>query len=153
MEVYLIVLVAVVAAFFVLKKIAGCMLKSVVFVVLIAVVLGGYMSKKLPTKEEHQSAMMKAVNELVDDEARAHGLGDNELTRLGKGTLASVVEAALSSRLELDNYYVFNTTHIRYKGKDKIVSVGVLGHVFTFDKDMLREALGNISLKDIETGF
>jgi hypothetical protein len=26
-------------------------------------------------------------------------------------------------------------------GKDELTSVGILGHVFTFDKDMLRERL------------
>ena len=44
-------------------------------------------------------------------------------------------------KLRVNDYYLFNTTHVHMNGKDKVLSVGVLGHVFTFDKDKLRETL------------
>ena len=48
---------------------------------------------------------------------------------------------ALNSKLEVDNYLIFNTTHVELDGENKTLSLGVLGHVFTFDKEMLRDAL------------
>ena len=36
---------------------------------------------------------------------------------------------------------IFNTTSVRLDGESKTLSLGLLGHVFTFDKKMLREKL------------
>ena len=94
-----------------------------------------------PDKKAHKEAMMKAVAEYVDEEAEKHGLGDGLLSELGKGLVRSAAGAAIDLKLREDDYYLFNTTHVRLDGKDKTLSLGVLGHVFTFDKDMLREAL------------
>ena len=53
----------------------------------------------------------------------------------------AVKAAALNLKLRVNNYYLWNTTHVRLQGKDQLLSVGLLGHVFTFDKQMLREKL------------
>ncbi len=83
---------------------------------------------------------MEAVNEFVEEET-VDKLGDNILAKLGKGVVVKTVETALNSKLKVDNYYLFNTTHVRLKGEDQILSVGMFGHVFTFDKQMLRDKL------------
>lgn len=110
----------------------------VIVIILLVAVL---MTQTVPTKEEHKEAMMKAVNEYLDEEAANHGLGDNLLTDFAKGIASKAVETALNSKLKVDNYYVLNTTHVRLNGENQILSVGVFGHVFTFDKEMLREKL------------
>ena len=51
------------------------------------------------------------------------------------------IEVALNSKLEVDNYLIFNTTHVQLGEETKTLSLGILGHVFTFDKQMLRDAL------------
>jgi hypothetical protein len=109
----------------------------VVVIVLLVAVL---MTMTVPDKQEHKEAMMKAINEFVEEEA-VDKLGDNVLAKLGKSVVVKTVETALNSKLKVDNYYLFNTTHVRLKGEDKVLSVGVFGHVFTFDKKMLREKL------------
>ena len=112
-----------------------------IFVLLIIVGVGVVMLLTKPDKKAHKEAMMKAVAEYVDEEAEKHGLGDGLLSELGKGLVRSAAGAAIDLKLREDDYYLFNTTHVRLDGKDKTLSLGVLGHVFTFDKDMLREAL------------
>ena len=112
-----------------------------IFVLLIIIGLGFVMFLTKPDKKAHKEAMMKAVAEYVDEEAEKHGLGDGLLSELGKGLVRSAAGAAIDLKLREDDYYLFNTTHVRLDGKDKTLSLGVLGHVFTFDKDMLREAL------------
>ncbi len=106
-------------------------------VLLIAVV----MVKTVPDKKAHKQAMMEAVKAFVDDEASQRGLGDNILTDLGKGIVNKTIEVALNSKLEVDNYLLFNTTYVELDDERKTLSLGILGHVFTFDKEMLREAL------------
>ena len=99
------------------------------------------MGRTVPDKKAHKEAMMEAVRAYVDDEAIEHGLGDNILTDLGKGIVNKTIEVALNSKLEVDNYFLFNTTHVELGDETKTLSLGVFGHVFTFDKEMLRDAL------------
>lgn len=84
---------------------------------------------------------MKAVEEYVEEEADNRGFNDNMLTNIGKNVVVKAVETALNSKLKVNNYYVLNTTHVRLNGKNQVLSLGVFGHVFTFDKKMLREKL------------
>ena len=55
------------------------------------------------------------------------------------------MKTALNSKLKFDNYYIFNRTHVKLDGEDKTLSLGILGQVITFDKDMLRENLEEAS--------
>ena len=112
-------------------------LLTIVIILLVAVL----MTQTVPDKRAHKEAMMKAVKELVDEEAENRGFKDNGLTRIGKSIVNSAIETALNSKLKVDNYYLFNNTHIRQGEENKLLSVGIFGHVFTFDKKMLREAL------------
>ena len=102
-------------------------------IVIVAVVA---MAKTVPDKKAHKKAMMEAVNEEATER-----MGDNVLTDLGKGIVTKTIEVALNSKLEVDNYLVCNTTHVKMDGETQILSLGILGHVFTFDKQMLRDAL------------
>ena len=44
-------------------------------------------------------------------------------------------------KLEMHDYLIFNTTYVKLKGEEQMLSVGLFGHVFTFDSQMLREKL------------
>ena len=109
-------------------------------VIIILLLVAVLMVLTVPDKQQHKEAMMEAINEYVEEEA-VDKLGDNVLAKLGKGVIVKTVETALNSKLKVDNYYLFNTTHVRMKGEDQILSAGLFGHVFTFDKEMLREKL------------
>lgn len=63
------------------------------------------------------------------------------LTKIGKAVINKGIEVALNTKLKVHNYYLLNTTSVRLDGKDQLLSVGVLGQVITFDKDMLKERL------------
>ena len=110
----------------------------IVAIILLLLVL---MTQMVPDKQAHKEAMMEAITEYVDEEADQRGFGDNVLTKLGKGVVLKTIETALNSKLKVDNYFILNTTHVRLKGEDQILSLGIFGHVFTFDKQMLREKL------------
>ncbi len=109
----------------------------IVAILLVAVL----MSQTVPDKQAHKEAMMKAITEFVDDEAEENGFGDNLLTDLGKGVVIKAAEVALNTKLRVHNYYLFNTTYVRLKGKDQILSAGLFGQVITFDKEMLKDKL------------
>ena len=110
---------------------------AVVAVLLIALI----MTQTVPDKQAHKDAMMKAVAEFVDDEAENRGFDDNILTNIGKGVVVKAVQLALNTKLRVHNYYLFNTTYVRLNGKEQFLSLGIFGHVFTFDKQMLHDKL------------
>lgn len=108
----------------------------IIIVLLVAVL----MVLTVPDKAKHKEAMMEAINEYVEEEA-VEKLGDTVLARLGKGVIVKTVETALNSKLKIENYYLFNKTYVRLDGEDQMLSLGMFGHVFTFDKEMIREKL------------
>jgi hypothetical protein len=109
-------------------------------VIIIVLLIAVLMTMTVPEKQEHKEAMMKAINEFVEEEAEQK-VGDNVLAKLGKSVVVKTVETVLNSKLKVDNYYLFNMTYVRLKGEDQMLSLGMFGHVFTFDKKMLREKL------------
>ena len=116
-----------------------------IFIVLLLAVL---MIQTRPDKQQHKEAMMKAIEEFVEEEATDR-LGDNVLVKLGKGVVVKTAETALNLKLKENNYFLFNTTYVRLNGQDNTLSLGMFGHVFTFDKEMIREKLEE-SLKEKE---
>lgn len=115
------------------------MKKYLIGAILLIVVIA--MVKTVPDKKAHKKAMMEAVKEYVDEEAENKGYGDNVLTDLGKGIVNKTIEVALNSKLEVNNYLIFNTTSVELDDESKTLSLGMFHHVFTFDKEMLRDAL------------
>lgn len=112
-------------------------LLTLIVILLIAVL----MTQTVPAKKAHKEAMMKAIKEYVDEKAEEEGFGNNVLTSIGKVVVNKGIEIALNTKLKVHNYYLFNTTSVRMDGKDQLLSVGILGQVLTFDKDMLKERL------------
>ena len=112
-------------------------LLTIVIILLIAVL----MTQTVPSKKAHKEAMMKAIKEYVGEKAEEQGFGDNVLTDIGKAVVNKGIEVALNAKLKVHNYYLWNTTTVRLDGKDQLLSVGVLGQVLTFDKDMLKERI------------
>lgn len=112
-------------------------LLTIVIILLIAVL----MTQTVPSKKAHKEAMMKAIKEYVDEKAEEQGFGDNVLTDIGKAMVNKGIEVALNAKLKVHNYYLWNTTTVRLDGKNQLLSVGVLGQVLTFDKDMLKERI------------
>ena len=112
-------------------------LLSVAIVLMIIVIL----AQTVPSKDRHKEAMMDAVTEFVESESEERGIADNVLTRLGKNVVVKAVETTLNSKLKMHDYYVCNTTYVVLRGEEKMLSLGILGMVFTFDKEMLHEKL------------
>ena len=109
----------------------------VIVIILLVAVL---MTQTVPDKKAHKEAMMEAVKEYIAEEAEER-YGDNVLTGIGKSVVVKTIEVVLNTKLKVDDYYLFNTTHVRLNGENKTLSLGILGKVITFDKEMLRKNL------------
>lgn len=120
------------------------MKKLLVAVIIIGIAI--LMALTVPDKKAHKEAMMNAVKEYVDEEAEERGIADNGITRFGKNVVNKAIEGTLGTMLKVNNYYLFNTTQVKVKGKNQLLSVGILGQVITFNKNMLRETIENAAV-------
>jgi len=111
-----------------------------ILIVVIVLLVAVLMKLTVPDKQDHKEAMMTAIHEFVEEEAKSR-FGDNVLSNLGGNIVAKTVELALNTKLKVHDYIVCNTTYVKLNGKEQLLSLGMFGHVFTFDKEMLREKL------------
>ncbi len=93
-----------------------------------------------PDKKAHKNAMMEAIGEYVQEETESR-LGNNVLADLSSVLANNSAKAFLNYKLKHHDYYFFSTTSMKMDGKEQLMSVGLFGHVFTFDKEMLEEHL------------
>ena len=98
-----------------------------------------------PDKRAHKEAMMAAINEKIDEELKTD---DEEMQGLSVffGSLGSgIAGIVVDNRLVVNNHFLWSTGKIRdFDGNYQVASVGVFGHVFTFDKEDLDKAIEEV---------
>lgn len=102
-----------------------------------------------PDREKHKVAIKQKVNTAVNENINSNLL-DNDKTSLGSliiylagGPIISTLALTVfDSQLHYNNYFAFSTMLLTIKGEEKIVSLGVFGHVFVgFDSDDLKKLI------------
>ena len=102
-----------------------------------------------PDREKHKVAIKQKVNTAVNENINSNLL-ENDKTSLGSliiylagGPIISTLALTVfDSQLHYNNYFAFSTMSITIKGEEKIVSLGVFGHVFVgFDSDDLKKLI------------
>ncbi len=116
--------------------------------IIIVLILALLMVFTTPEKNTHKQVMMEVVKDYVDEEAEKR-LGDNIFADLGKIMANNSAKDILENKLRLHDYFFFNTTTMHLDGNDYLMSVGILNHVFTFDKETLQKRLDEaVNLKE-----
>lgn len=101
-------------------------IRFVVFVVLalIFVVLN-------PDVQDHKMAIKEAIEETTADN------DDDEWTELKNKVRDKVIGYITTDNLEVQSYGLFSVGRIKISDETHVVSVGILGHVFTPGKDSM----------------
>lgn len=108
-----------------------------------------------PDREAHKSVVVSRVNTALSEELDKHlSASDSSAAQVGGflgGMVASkIVEMAIDSRLEVNNYFLFSVSRITLGGKTYTLSYGFLNHVYTFDKTDLTKALREVGEEKAE---
>lgn len=120
----------------------GCLLTTLL--ILIALVCALVLT--CPSSSDHKASIAQVaatcVNEMSNSSATTSddGFVVKTMRIVGNTFTRQIVEAVVNNLVTVDNYAVCSVGKINYEGKEHIVSVGVLGHVFTVDKEYLRHA-------------
>lgn len=89
-----------------------------------------------PDTQKHQEAIKSDLSEKLDKKLGLESSDSpNFMSVLGSALTANATDAYLSSELKVDNYFLFSVGVIPKQSEDKIVSLGLLNHVFTFLDD------------------
>lgn len=114
------------------------MRKFLIFV-LTLVIIFGICVVTCPDKASHSEALKDVLNtaltETMSDRER-----DASLIMLGSMIGTGIGELVIDNMLKVDNYFVCSIGTITFDGETKVVSVGVLNHVFTPGKEDLKKA-------------
>ncbi len=95
-----------------------------------------------PDKYDHQQAVRHVVTNVVDETIEDNVPDDIPFVGLAGSVVASkLVETFLDSRLEVTNYYVLSVGRVDFNGRQRLVSVGAFGHIFTFDEEDVKQAI------------
>ena len=110
---------------------------------LIIVFISGFCVISCPDKEAHSEAIMENINELIDEEATKDVTNESEkaLALLASSLVSGISNLVIDSRLSVNNYFLFSVGKVTFDGESKIVSVGLLNHVFTDINDNLKKEI------------
>ena len=110
---------------------------------LIIVFISGFCVISCPDKEAHSEAIMENINELIDEEATKDVTNDTEkaLALLASSLVSGISNLVIDSRLTVDNYFLFSIGRVTFEDESRIVSIGMLNHVFTDINDNLKKEI------------
>jgi hypothetical protein len=63
------------------------------------------------------------------------------LALFASSLVSGISNLVIDSRLSVDNYFLFSVGKVTFDGESKIVSVGLLNHVFTDINDNLKNEI------------
>lgn len=104
-----------------------------------------------PDKDDHCRAITKVSRTWMTETVNDLG-GTGIIGGIVKVGSTQLIRTAINQFVDVDNYVLFSMGYIDTGAEKSRVSLGILGHVFTFDKnqidDKLQEAIG-LNIKDI----
>lgn len=111
-------------------------MKHFLTILLIIVIIAGAMVITCPDKARH----IEEIEEIIDNSISQDDTGIAALFSAlgGKKLILNVIDPFFN----VDNYFIVSIGRIRLnENESKTVSVGLLGHVFTIDKDKAKQML------------
>ena len=117
-------------------------MKKLLLFILILVAVAGVCVVTCPDKAAHSEALKDLVNTVLAEEL-AEGVSETDAGFVAFGSMlgTGIAGIVLDNTLKVENHFVCSVGTITYAGKTKIVSIGILNHVFTADKEDFKQAL------------
>lgn len=115
-------------------------MKKLLLLILILVAITGICVVTCPDKASHTDALKEVLNTALTEELSSRESDDAGLVMLGSMIGTGLGGLVIDNMLKVDNYFVCSIGTITYDGETRVVSIGVLNHVFTPDEKELKEA-------------
>ena len=116
-------------------------MKKFIYLIIFLVVLGGVLVATCPDRTAHREAIKGVISEVVNSEMDKNPFGSTEIISIGTVFTMDLVDAYLKTNLMIKDHTFFNIGYVTYKDDFKVVSIGVLNHVFTVDEETARQLI------------
>lgn len=117
-------------------------MKKALIAIIVILIVGVAAVVTCPDKQAHKDAIMAVVNEKINEELKTD---DAELQGLSAlfGSLGSGIAGGIvDNRLVVKNHFLWSTGEFQnLDGEYNKISVGVFGHIITFNKEDLDKAI------------
>lgn len=120
-------------------------MKSILYLLFAVIILGGVCVVTCPDHDTHSETLKNLLNNVLTAELSKDVSTEEDAGWAMFGSMigAGIGGLVIDNILSVENYFVCSIGTITYGGETRIVSVGLLNHVFTIrDKQVLQAAEG-----------
>ena len=90
-----------------------------------------------PKKSSHTEVLADRITSVINDEMG----NDSVMLALSSLFGGSISKYMINNYVDVKDYVLFSVGKYEYDGKSNIVSVGILGHIFTVSKERLKKEI------------
>jgi hypothetical protein len=94
-----------------------------------------FLYSSCPDKDDHTEALSDSVTEIIS--SQVPGMDAKTLSSI-EG-MDDILKWVGNNMVDVDNYFVFSLGKMDLGGEEQVVSLGIGGHVFTFNDKIVKE--------------
>lgn len=115
---------------------------GILIIILVLIALVGVAT--CPDRQAHEEAISEVIDNYVKDKNASEAT--DLLSSFCNSLETKLVRLVMEENLEVENYFVCSIGRIEWEGEEKVVSVGLLGHIFTAKEEQIAAELENFEL-------
>lgn len=96
-----------------------------------------FLYKSCPDKEAHTEALSEVMPEFLNEQLSSIGI---ESTITDNAEIQAVLKAVGPAIIDVDSYFLFSIGRENVTGENNMISLGIGGHVFTFNDEIVKKA-------------
>ena len=117
-------------------------MKKLLFLIVFLAVIAGALIATCPDRNAHLEAIKSVVSEVANEEMdKQSNILTTGLASISTMLTINMADTYLKSNLIIRDHTFYNIGYIIYKDDFTMVSLGILNHVFTLDKETARELM------------
>lgn len=120
-------------------------MKKLLLSILILVAVAGVCVVTCPDKASHSEALKDVLNTAITEELSDSGDSDAGFIMFGSMIGTGIGGLVIDNMLKVDNHFICSIGTMTYDGKTRVVSVGIMNHVFTPGEEDLKEAIRELN--------
>ena len=117
-------------------------MKKFLFLIVFLAVVAGALIATCPDRNAHLEAINSVVSEVANEEMdKQSNILTTGLASISTMLTINMADTYLKSNLIIRDHTLFNIGYISYNDDLRMISFGILNHVFTLDKETAKEMM------------
>lgn len=117
-------------------------MKNFLFLIVFLAVVAGALIATCPDRNAHLEAIKSVVSEVANEEMdKQSNILTTGLASISTMLTINIADSYLKSNLIIRDHTLFNIGYISYNDDLRMISFGILNHVFTLDKETAKEIM------------